>query len=377
MDLSNPLITLMDNYEKTGFAMSLAFHPNGLMIAVGYENNIVNIWKNDGKWNLIQSLVPKRSNTRKFIQTLAFNNNYLVSGDTRGKIKIWSTASWVREEISSKSQSHTQAINGIAFNGTENSFASVSDDNKILIWKRDESTLTWSVVKEIYLYNNKLLSNKIKCVSFRVDGKYLLYGITNSVQVMETTNWKIEGLPNLTLSNGNNVYSIATSPDKKYIAVGTDQENILIWKPNSEIEMTKNVQTLYKNQNVEKSIIRSVVFSTDSKYMVASCGQANKIIIFKNGNGDKWDKLIEYNFEEEVFGIAFSPDGKTLAVALSNGEVKLYSFEPTNDPDPIPPRSNQIGGKKKNRSTRKSKRSSSKRSSNKRSSSKRKTKKRI
>ncbi len=57
------------------------------------------------------------------------------------------------------------------------------------------------------------------------------------------------------------VYSIAFSPDGKYLALGSDDKNVKIWS----VEQKKEITTL-KGHN---RVVRSVSFSPDGKYLAS------------------------------------------------------------------------------------------------------------
>jgi WD40 repeat protein len=67
--------------------------------------------------------------------------------------------------------------------------------------------------------------------------------------------------PDDCMTHGDNVYSIAFSPDGKYLASGSGDKTVKLWN----VESQKEVNTLKKH----KDKVTSVAFSPDGKYMAS------------------------------------------------------------------------------------------------------------
>ncbi len=126
---------------------------------------------------------------------------------------------------------------------------------------------------------------------------------------------------NRLIDHSRDVSAVAYSPDGKYIGTGSYDTTIKLWDING-----KKLHTFIGH----KDVVTGVAFSNDSKYIAsASIDRTVKI----------WDletKAVKsFDFSEGINSVAFSPDGKTLAItsgkevfliAFSNGE-KLQTFK--------------------------------------------------
>jgi len=111
-----------------------------------------------------------------------------------------------------------------------------------------------------------------------------------------------------------NIYSVAISPNHKYLVTGSADKTARIWTvPNGqEIISLKH----------EGHVI-SVAFSSDSKYLVT--GSADKTArIWTVPNGQEISRL---TYDTNLTAVSFSPDMKYLIVTDNNGVVKISLWQ--------------------------------------------------
>ncbi len=140
-------------------------------------------------------------------------------------------------------------------------------------------------------------------LDFSPDGRMLASrGLDNAVKIWEVGTWKL--LRTLTADTG----SLAFSPDSRWIALGSDA-GVGIW----ETATAKLVRTLPGQKGV-----RAVAFSRDGQWL-ASVGVEN----FKQST-KLWDPKSGRLISTLPTGgpdLAFSPDGRLLAVAAGDAQV--------------------------------------------------------
>ncbi len=206
------------NYEKIktlrgypGDILSIAFSPDGLLMAVGTSEQSVVIW-DVTNWQIIKNLVENDDDVR----ALAFSRNgkYLASGHNHDKVHVWDTSTW--KKITSIRASKT--VNSLSFDGVSSVLAIARDDDKILLWdiKKDES------YKKL-----KGHSGDVKAIDYSPDGLRLASGSRDNSAII----WDAISGDKIKVLNGhsNNVEAISYSPDGKYLVSGSNDNSIIIW----------------------------------------------------------------------------------------------------------------------------------------------------
>ena len=115
------------------------------------------------------------------------------------------------------------------------------------------------------------------------------------------------------ISTTSPVRSLSFSPDKTYIASGTDKDGVQLW----------NVATglLFATLGGGGNLSCSVVFSTDGK-RIAAGGQDGTIYMWDIGTG--LSLVPEKQHGQPVTGVSFTPDSTCLASASSDKDICLW-----------------------------------------------------
>ncbi|GCE21393.1 toll/interleukin-1 receptor domain-containing protein [Dictyobacter kobayashii] len=109
------------------------------------------------------------------------------------------------------------------------------------------------------------------------------------------------------------IYSVAWSPNSKYLAAAQSDKTVSIWEA-----ATGDLVFSYKGHTKE---VRAVAWSPDDKY-IASSGNDHTVHIWKTGSG----KLIRVyrGHSDNVTTLAWSPDGSRIASAGSDHTVQIW-----------------------------------------------------
>jgi WD40 repeat protein len=123
--------------------------------------------------------------------------------------------------------------------------------------------------------------------------------------------WSRDGQLQQSLTHDSTVLSVAFSPDSQQVVTGGLNGQVKIWHLDGTL-----VQTLPAHAGP----IWSIVFSRDEQPLMATGG--NTTITLRQPDGTLVKTL---PISSATYGLSFSPDGQTLAAAMLDGTVRLWS----------------------------------------------------
>jgi WD40 repeat protein len=215
-------------------------------------------------------------------------------------------------------------VAALAFNPkNENMLASGGADRKVKLW---------DLVKRQGL---ALAEHEygVTCVAFSPDGKTLASGsFDKKIKLLDVPNRK--ELTTLK-AYANIIYSVAFSPDGKTLASGgsgprDDPGGLKLW--NVEDPLKVEEPTSLKGHT---GSVRSVAFNPDDGNMLASGGrdfhQSAQIKLWNVADRKELPfpgGISHKSGQGSIESMAFSPDGKTLAVGSADSTLKLWDPRP-------------------------------------------------
>jgi len=122
------------------------------------------------------------------------------------------------------------------------------------------------------------------------------------------------------MGHTDDIYSMAFSPDGKYLATGGD--GILLW------EVTRTGYQLVAEYKDQEAYVSSVLFTLDGKYLLS--GEFDGGIKVLSLEGQKLKLVDTLNHQGTIWGMAFHPEGQYLLTASSFKTVKIW-YPPPHD----------------------------------------------
>ncbi|PKK47848.1 hypothetical protein CI102_8172 [Trichoderma harzianum] len=210
----------------------------------------------------------------------------IVSGSHDGTIKIWDLAIGTSEK---SFDSHSRLVQAMALSLDGRQVASGLTDDRIKVWDVE----TGACVETLDGHSDFVTS-----IIFLKDGQIASASWDGMAKI-----WQVDtGACVQTLKAHGAVYSIASSANSKYIALGL-KKKVEIW-------------------NLTKGFVSSLAFSMDAQQLVLGSGTfENKITIWNIATERCTHTLAGHS---EILSVAFSSDGRYVASASADSTVKFW-----------------------------------------------------
>lgn len=285
--------------DTFGSILSVAFHPDGLLLAAGTTRNDIRLWRvSDG----IPSLTLQGHTG--WVRSVAFhpNERMLASGSDDQAVRLWDVNNGQCLEIF---HGHSAWVRAVAFSPNGRVLASGSEDQSVRLW--DVKSAECLMIMQEH-------TGRVRTVAFHPGGELLASaGEDHLVRL-----WEVRSGKCLQIFQGHTdrIRSIAFSPDGQLLASGGDDHVVNLWNLSTGM-------CIQKLQGHTEGI-RSVVFHQRST-MLASGGEDQTIRIWDVQSGKCLHTLQGHT--QWVWSLAFHPDGKLLASGGEDRSVRLWDVE--------------------------------------------------
>ena len=192
---------------------SIAFNPDGSLLASGSRDNVVRLWIPDA-----ETLQATLHGHTASVLSVAFSSDgsLLASGSADGTIRIWNPHT---ETLQATLHGHTASVLSVAFSSDGSLLASGSADGTVRLWNLVTETLQATL--EAHMAS-------VLSVTFSPDG--LLLASASADGLVGLWDPHTETLQT-TLGHESPVLSIAFSPDGDLLATGSTDGTARLWDP--------------------------------------------------------------------------------------------------------------------------------------------------
>jgi WD40 repeat protein len=305
--LFNP--TLMSYLHQAGSVYSVAFSPDGKLLASAGDDNTIRLWDPHTRQPIGE---PLRGHTGGvFSVVFSPDGKMLASTGDDYSVRLWDTAS--RQPLGGPMLGHTRAGASVAFSPDGKMLASGGYGGAVRLW--DVATR-----RE---WGEPLAGHQeaVRSVAFSPDGKMLASGSEDkTVQLWDISASRPAGRPFKILPGA--VEGLAFSPNGRTLAAAVSQEIVLL-------DLASR-QSIGEPLTGHTSPIHTVAFSPDGRVLASGSDQTVRL----------WDVANRVAIGEPLKGhlnpvwcVAFSPNGHVLASASSD-TIGLWDV---GEKQPLPP----------------------------------------
>ncbi|EGN93526.1 hypothetical protein SERLA73DRAFT_126428 [Serpula lacrymans var. lacrymans S7.3] len=333
------------NGRHTGAVRSVAFSPDGRLVASGSNDYTVGIW-DISTGQMIMSHLRGHTN---MVNTVAFSpdGKRLASGSHDKSLRIWDVANG--DMVVGPLFSHMEGITSVAFSPDGKLVASGSDDYTIRVWNATSAQMVMlplqhrqSITSVVFSPNGKLLASScfngtvtiwdattgqiaiqpdtqhlssINSIAFSPDGKWIASGSSDKIiRIYDVSSGQLVAGP----FQGHTMWisSISFSPDGRQLASGSRDQTVRIW----DVASGRMIGSPFQGHS---AWVSSVAFSPDGKQVVSGSGD-NTMRVWDVMTVGETAKSTAQKHYKWVNSIAFSPDGKHLASASGDQTIRIW-----------------------------------------------------
>lgn len=312
---------------EQGWVMSVAFSPDGKLLASGGFDASIKLWEVSGMPGSVKP-VGRLVGHQQWVNMVVFSPDgaQLASGSADHTVRIWSVA---YQRLVHNLGGHNGIVTAVAFSPDGQLLISSGVDHQINLYRLASQPV---VPRSLPPGNGARMG-----VAFHPDGETF---VSCSAEVATVELWSVKSLEVLDRLRGysNLIYSIALSPDGKWLGAGGIDYNLALWSltqpQTSQLQASQwqdtQPQTSQPLRNSQPLILKghtgyisALAFGRDNQ-TVATCSSDATIKLWNLASSKCWRTLAGH--KKRVVAVAFSPDNRLLISGDEEGNLKLWSL---------------------------------------------------
>ncbi|KAH7243937.1 WD40-repeat-containing domain protein [Fusarium solani] len=226
------VMTLRDHRAEVN---ALAFSADGALLASGSNDGIVKIW--NGTWG--DSMHDLHGHSEP-VFSLAFSSDkqLLASASGDQTIKVWDTTTG---ELKHTLNGHINTVNSVTFSPGDALLASGSADGTVKLWNPEDGHCKLMLHDHVKAVNSVAFSADGEMIaSGSDDGTVKMWNVRTGAVIKSLRHRTDLRVQSLFLNRDERVFSVAFSPNGKFLASGSSAETVRLW----DIESGKALNTL-------------------------------------------------------------------------------------------------------------------------------------
>jgi len=260
-----------------------------------------------GDGSLVRSLTGHRGSVNAVVFSRDGKQLFAAGGlaGVAGEIRQWDVATG---ELIRSTGAHRDAIYALALSPDGKTLATGSYDQKIKLWNVADGT------------ERRMLHGHNGCIfdlAFRPDGKILASASADrTVKLWDTATGERRDTLTQPLKE---LYAVAFSPDGRRLAAGGLDNRIRVWQISEQARETTN-PLLFSRFGHEGAILK-LAFSPDGQSLLSTADDRTVKLWVA---GEMKERLLLEKQSDWAPGIAFTDNGKALAVGRLDGSITIY-----------------------------------------------------
>ena len=282
-----------------GTVFSLAYSPDGELIAVGDDNSEIRLFF-AANWQLHARCVGHSDAIRAV--RFSPDGQTLASASFDNTIRLWSTKDG---RCTNVLIGHEGWVYSLAFSPDGKTLASASEDGTCRLWELRSGACTRLTTSD---------TGFLAAVAFSPDGQLLAVAGSSSVVSL----FRLPDLehPILLTEHGSRIRALAFSPQGDMLASGAEDYQINIWRPEDGVHLA----TL----SGHSGSVKSLSFSAHGD-VLASASNDHTVRLWSTVRMECVGQL--HVAPARVWDVECSPTGRTLATGSEDGAVRVWDID--------------------------------------------------